>query len=268
MKRTDLFIPILALAAILIAALSLGAWICPSEPYDGADRDVLFQVSPIDALLEGTYDGVLTFGELKKHGDFGIGTFDALDGEMIAADGIYYQARADGSVSLVSDTMTTPFATVTFFDPDQEIPIDRTTNFTEMIAFLDEQIPSPNLFYAVRVDGTYTSVKVRAFPLQNKPYNRLVDAVAEEHELHEVNGTIVGFYTPTFVQGLNVPGYHLHFISEEKDAGGHILDFSLRNGIVKLDTTPGFHMMLPAEGEFCGVNLTGNLTEELEAVER
>jgi acetolactate decarboxylase len=268
MKRTDLFIPILALVAILIAALSLGAWMCPSGLNDGAGRDILYQVSTIDALLEGTYDGVLSFGELQKHGDFGIGTFDALDGEMIAADGVYYQARADGSVYRVNGTMTTPFATVTFFDPDREIPVDKTINFTEMTAFLDEQIPSPNLFYAVRVDGTFTLVKVRAFPAQSKPYKRLVDAVAEEHELHEVNGTLVGFYTPAFVQGLNVPGYHLHFLAEEKDVGGHVLDFSLCKGVIQLDITPEFQMILPSEGDFCGVNLTGNLTQELETIER
>ena len=56
--------------------------------------------------------------ELKKHGDFGIGTFDALDGEMIVLDGVVYQAKADGHIYQAADNLTTPFATVTYFDSD------------------------------------------------------------------------------------------------------------------------------------------------------
>lgn len=49
--------------------------------------DILYQVSTINALLEGIYDGDTSYGELKQHGDFGIGTFSGLDGGMIELDG-------------------------------------------------------------------------------------------------------------------------------------------------------------------------------------
>ena len=83
--------------------------------------DFLTQFSVIDALLAGNYDGSLTCGELRRHGDFGIGTFDALDGEMTVLDGVVYAIRSDGRVEKVADSETTPFATVTFFDSDRVI---------------------------------------------------------------------------------------------------------------------------------------------------
>src|SRR5512137_1292807 len=70
------------------------------------DREVLYQVSTIDALMQGVFDGVEPVAELKKHGDFGIGTFDALDGEMIVLDGIVYQAKADGHIYTAGDSQT------------------------------------------------------------------------------------------------------------------------------------------------------------------
>nr|MBS9408302.1 acetolactate decarboxylase [Streptococcus oralis] len=42
----------------------------------------VYQTSTMLALLDGIYDGVISFEELKERGDFGIGTFDQLDGEM------------------------------------------------------------------------------------------------------------------------------------------------------------------------------------------
>ena len=61
------------------------------------------------ALLDGIYDGEMTIGELLGKGNFGIGTFDALDGEMIILDGVCYQLRGDG--------------TATIADLDQERPL-------------------------------------------------------------------------------------------------------------------------------------------------
>ena len=36
--------------------------------------------------------------DIRRHGDFGLGTFDSLDGEGIMLDGRCWQARGDGSV--------------------------------------------------------------------------------------------------------------------------------------------------------------------------
>ncbi|MEN3037440.1 MAG: acetolactate decarboxylase, partial [Candidatus Methanosuratincola petrocarbonis] len=141
--------------------------------------DVLFQVSTISALMDGAFDGSMAFGDLKMHGDFGLGTFDALDGEMVGLDGRFYQVRADGSVHEVNDSMLTPFADVTFFDADDAVALS-SSNMTEVERDLEELLPMRNIFYAIRIDGTFSHVRARSVPAQTKPYQNLTIAVTNQ----------------------------------------------------------------------------------------
>ncbi|MFA4826321.1 MAG: acetolactate decarboxylase [Methanoregula sp.] len=234
------------------------------------DQETLYQVSTIDALMQGVYDGVQPVGEMKKHGDFGIGTFDALDGEMIVIDGKVYQAKSDGGVYAVMDNATTPFATVTHFNRDFSVSTGRPMNFSEFSTEMSARLPTQNMIYAVRMEGTFPSVKVRAIPAQQKPYPTLTEAAKNQSVYTYANtkGTVVGFYTPAFFKGLNVAGYHLHFISGDRRTGGHILDFSVPvNATVEYDVTPAFAMPLPTSGAFTGVDLSQDLSKELAKIE-
>jgi acetolactate decarboxylase len=141
----------------------------PAAAETPGDREVLYQVSTIDALMQGVYDGVQPVGEIRKHGDFGIGTFDALDGEMIVLDGVVYQAKADGHIYRADASQTTPFATVTYFTRDQTATTDRPMNLSTFAAIMAAQLPSRNMVYAVQMHGTFPSMKVRAIPAQQKP---------------------------------------------------------------------------------------------------
>ena len=192
------------------------------------ERDVLYQVSTIDALVLGVYDGVQPAGEVEKHGDFGIGTFEALDGEMIAVDGRYYQVTSDGAVHVVNSSVMVPFATVTFFDNDATIIVNGGGNLTTFTTGIDKGLPSKNLIYAVRADATFPEMVVRAIPRQEKPYPPLAGAATHQvvTRLENTTGTIVGFYLPAFMKGVNMPGYHLHYISSDRKSGGHVLDFT------------------------------------------
>ncbi|MCK4269386.1 MAG: acetolactate decarboxylase [Methanogenium sp.] len=232
--------------------------------------DNLYQVSTIDALLEGTYDGSVSFGKLKEHGNFGIGTFDHLDGEMIGLDGIFYQVRSDGSILQVHDEMTTPFAAVCFFEPEISEEMYAPMNMTEFETWAGSFMTSPNYFYAIRLDGTFPSVKTRSVPRQEKPYPRLADVVKEQvfFNLTQETGTIVGLWSPAFVEGINVPAYHLHFINDKRTAGGHVLEFQAENGTLSIDRITEFSMVLPDSNEFAEVNLTGGLASELTSVEK
>ncbi len=235
------------------------------------DGETLYQVSTIDALMQGVYDGVLPVGELKEHGDFGIGTFDALDGEMIVLDGKVYHARADGRVYPAPDNETTPLATVTHFNRDMAVTTGHPMNMTELSTTLSDQLPSENMIYAVRMHGTFPAVTVRAIPAQKKPYPTLTEAAKNQsvYTYSNTTGTVVGFYTPVFFKGLNVPGYHLHFISDDRHTGGHILDFTAQNGTtVEFDMTPSFEMALPTSGAFTGVDLSQDLSAALAKVEQ
>jgi len=234
-----------------------------------ADDDVLFQVSTIDALLQGVFDGFYSFEDLKTHGDFGIGTFDSLDGEMVALDGDYYQIKADGVAYLVQGNMTTPFSTVTYFQPDQTIAIENAGNFSQLSSQISEKLPSINTFYAIRLDGTLPYVKTRSVPKQEKPYPRLANATKNQSvfEFTNVTGTVVGIWAPEFSKGLNVAGYHLHFITADRKAGGHILDLKVDKAEAKVDITSGFAMQLPTNGDFYNVDLTQDLQSEIKKIE-
>lgn len=236
----------------------------------GVGNDTLYQISTIDALLQGVYDGVLSFRELKTHGDFGIGTLDGLDGEMLALDGNYYQIKTDGNAYPVSENMTTPFATVTNFEADESQRLEKPMNLTELEQYLDRDLPSENFFYAIRVNGNFSYLKARSVPKQEKPYPKLADAVSNQviFEFENVSGTLVGFRTPDYAKGINVPGYHLHFITANRSAGGHVLEIELENGTAAIDTTTAFFMELPTSGNFSKLELGQDLKSELETVEK
>ncbi len=262
-----------AVGAVVLAVIAFSAGLMLASPPAGGEgeRDVLYQVSTIDALLQGVYDGVAPIDDLARHGDFGVGCFDTLDGELIGLDGVWYRVPADGRVRPVAGDVTVPFASATFFEPDITLPLDGPVTFTGCEARLDAAIPSENLFYAVRIDGTFASVTARSEPAQEKPYRPLADVIEEEEvifHLENVGGTVVGFRTPVLAQGVNIPGYHLHFITDDRTAGGHILDFSLRNGTAGIDVTPDFLMRLPTSGDFCTTDLTLDQQEALENVEK
>jgi acetolactate decarboxylase len=253
---------------VLAAALVFVLATAPQAP--GPDRDLLFQVSTIDALLIGDYEGSVTFSDLRSYGDFGLGTFDALDGEMVAFEGTFWQVLADGTVTAVPGTMTTPFSVVTWFDPDQTFSLDGPVNLTGIEAAVDAHVTSPNYFFAVLVDGTFDSVTVRSVPRQEEPYPPLADAVLNQsvYTYTSVEGALVGFWSPAYISGINVPGYHLHFISDDRTMGGHVLGCTLRSGDVALDTTPRFTMVLPDTISFSSADLTGDRTDELATVEK
>ena len=231
-------------------------------------EESIVQVSTIDALLNGVYDGTKTLNELREWGDFGIGTFHALDGEMVLLNGTFYQVKADGEIYLPSGKMKTPFAAVTRFTPEKSEHL-AIRDYPRLKAVLDSLIPSPNLFYAIRFQGTFGSVTTRSVPAQQKPYLPLTEITADQPEFSatHISGTLAGFYCPPYVQGINVPGYHLHFLSEEKNFGGHLLGFEMGKGRLQLDQVSHFRMLLPEKGDFLDSDLRKDRSSELKKVE-
>lgn len=238
--------------------------------YSEENQDLLFQVSAINALLEGVYDGDISYGQLKRYGNFGIGTFNSLDGEMIGLEGKFYQITAQGLANVVDDEMKTPFAVVTFFEPDRTVLLPETLDYGKLEEYLDRLLPTKNIFYAVKIEGVFEYVKTRSVPRQNKPYLPLVEVLKNQptFEFRKVKGTVVGFRCPLYVTGINVPGYHLHFIREDRKAGGHVLECRLENVRVEIDHTLQFHMVLPEDVEFYKADLGKEKHQELEKVEK
>ncbi len=244
---------ILLILAVMFWLLKILELPCASQ-----DKDAIFQTSTINALSRGVYDGDVSYKDLKKYGDFGLGTFNGLDGEMVALDGKFYQIKADGKAYPVVDSMKTPFAVVTFFEPDRTILANKTINYEKLQNYLDSLIPSNNIFYSIRVEGLFKYIKLRSVPNQKKPYTPLADVLKNEKvfEFNEIKGTAVGFRMPGYIQGVNVPGYHLHFITEDKKLGGHLLDCYIEDVRIEIDLSSYLYMALPSNTEFLEADLS------------
>ena len=230
----------------------------------------LFQTSTIEALLDGNYEGDVSFAELEDRGDFGLGTFDALDGEMIALDGDFYQVRADGRAYPVDKRSKTPFAVVTFFEPDLVQPLTAIGDFTALCAYLDRVVEDRAVCYAVRADGYFDYVKTRSVPRQHKPFLPLVEVVKGQptFDFHGVPGSLVGFRFPDRVGGLNVAGYHFHFISEDRCVGGHLLECRIARGELRIDHEADIQLELPAGVAVAASGMTAEKRDALDRAER
>jgi acetolactate decarboxylase len=218
----------------------------------------VYQTSTMAALLDGIYDGDVTIAELLTHGDFGLGTFNHLDGEMVVLDGMCHHLRSDGSASVASPGDRTPFAAVTWFKPETTIGVPGPASRNDIIRLIDQAIKTTNLIQAVRIDGTFGHVRTRTVQEQRPPYPPLTRATATEPitEFHQLAGTLAGYRTPDYEQGISVAGYHLHFINEPRTHGGHSLDFALTKGEIAISTSSELHLSLPRTEAFEKANLS------------
>lgn len=210
-------------------------------------QHLVFQTSTLAALIDGGFDGDLSFAELAEHGDFGLGTLNGLDGEMIALDGRFMRADADGNLSDVPPDARTPFAVVTFFSPVVELEIAGAREHEELVRELNRGAPPGSPVCAVRIDGSFELVRARSVPRQRRPYPSLTRIAHEQHvfDLHDVEGTIVGFRFPSYVQGIEVAGYHLHFVDVDRRRGGHVLACRPSGVTARIDHARELHAELP-----------------------
>ncbi len=254
-------------ASALLVGLMIFLSACSSLP----TRDTITQTSTIDALLAGAYDGSMTCQELLEYGDLGIGTFDRLDGEMVLVDGCVYQVRADGKVYQPDVQVKTPFAAVCSFSADRPVVFNQGADYEKVRQILDKLVPNQNVFCAIKMSGTFTRMHTRSVPAQDKPYPPLAEVTRHQPEFHmdNISGQIVGFRCPAYVKGINVPGYHLHFLSDDRTCGGHILGFEIARAEGAVDVCDRFLLLLPRQDEMFGaVDLTKDRAAELEEVEQ
>jgi acetolactate decarboxylase len=234
------------------------------------DDDILFQVSTLGALQEGVYDGVAALKEMKLHGDFGIGTFDGLDGEMTYLDGIFYQIKADGKVYVVDDTVKTPFTVITKFNADKKLNITEPLDYKQLQDLILSELPSKNIIYAVKITGDFQYVKTRSVPKQSKPYPRLVEVTKNQptFEMKNVKGTIMGYWLPEYLSGVNMAGFHFHFLTDDKKGGGHLLEIQMTKGVLEIDYSYGIKLILPTQSDFFKTTFSKDNKEELEKIEK
>ena len=229
----------------------------------------LFQVSTSGALVEGISQGVVTVGELKRHGDLGLGAFADLDGEMVVVDGQFWRVRGSGSIREAADSDLAPFAVVTNFRPERSVELASVGSFDDLLRQLDTLRNSNNLFFAVRIDGQFSHVHTRAV-CKTEPGVGLVDAAAHqvEFELRAIAGTIVGFWTPEYAKSINIAGWHLHFLTGDRSGGGHLLDVAGSRLKAQVQHLDDLRMAIPESPEFLKADLTGDPGQALYKAER
>ena len=243
------------------------ALLCP-----GQNADVIYQVSLLQGLTNGDYYGSVAVAKLKQHGDTGIGTFDKLNGELVMLNAEVYRVAGDGSVEVVSDQETTPFAVVAFMDTDESKKVNEIPDFDGLHKELDQivQQRGMNRFYMIRIDGIFRQIHVRSVYAQEEPYKRLAEVLEHDQtffDYENIEGTIVGVYCPPYMAALNAAGWHLHFISGDKTTGGHVLGVNIADGILTWDDINGFEVRLPQNKMFSGFDLTVDQSEDIKKVE-
>ncbi len=239
------------------------AWMNPET------SPAIFLCAPVNALVEGLYEQPVTLSELAKHGNFGLGTFSHLDGEMIVLDGEIFRVDHTGEVSGVKGEELTPFACVTRFRPLTFDDIPGPMDYSQFSEFIDRLLPSPNIFYAIRIDGCFSYVRTRSVPRQEN-YRPLAEVAKEQptFELQDVEGVLVGFYTPAFLSSLNVPGLHLHFLSRDRTRGGHLLECRPVRGTAAVQLIHRLELSLPIAFDYLTLDFKRNTEADLGKAER
>jgi acetolactate decarboxylase len=236
--------------------------------YFQVSHSTLYQVSTATALVEGIYQGAVRVGTLREHGDLGLGTFENLDGEMMIVDGHFFQARSDGSVKEVDDDVLCPFSVVTRFAPDAAIVLQKCPDLAHLVGQFDQLRHTDNFFFALRVEGHFAYVRTRAM-CRTEEGVPLVEAAAvqPEFEFRDIPGTLVGFWTPEYARTFNVPGYHLHFLSNDHQSGGHLLECAGSELQLQIQREGDYHVALPETEDFVKADLRRDPAADLAEAE-
>lgn len=231
-------------------------------------RPPVFISAPIAALVEGIYRADTTIGLLHQKGNLGIGTFNDLDGELVLLDGQVYCLRPQGDAEVIADDVRTPFALATQFEGDTEDLFEKIDEVSFEHALLD-LVPSTNLMYAIRIDGHFDYVRARSVPkMMNYMPLAEISKLQTVFEFRDVEGTIVGFYTPNFLAGVHLPGLHLHFITKDRTRGGHLLAAAPSSASVNLQHAPAVELGLPMTFDFLTMERVRDMEADLNKVER
>lgn len=236
-------------------------------------NETIYQPALLQSLTLGYYDGFITVKDFKKLGDTGIGTFQGVNGELIALNGHVYQALGDGSVVEAAPDETIPFGNITHFDVDYTEKVANVQDMASLKAIVDKTVNTmgKNYFYMVKVDGTFNSVLVRSELVQRPPYRPLAQALAEdqrEFTYKNISGTLVALYCPSYVKGVNTPGWHFHFISDKRDKGGHVLALDIKNAVISYDVTRNYSIVLPNDDNFGKLDLSLDQSKDIHKVEQ
>lgn len=233
----------------------------------------MYQVSTLQALALGYSRAVITVEELLREGDTGLGTFEDVNGEMIVMDGQCYRADQEGTVSVVEPATGVPFAAVAKLYGEQQFPLPNLADIeairTELTRKIEERF-GLNSMHVVRIDGFFEKVDARSEAPYRSHHISLKEVLGQTQQaflFEEIRGSLVGVYFPDYMDGINMPGWHLHFLSEDRSKGGHVFDVSIREGVARVDKIGNIFINLPKSAAFDTYSLKQDLQDEIKSVE-
>jgi|DEB0MinimDraft_6_1074348.scaffolds.fasta_scaffold66667_2 acetolactate decarboxylase len=232
MHRTLVF----AIAALAMAALTL-----PTATAGSIDAGYVRQIGTYDYLVSPDYDGLAPLGDATNGTTIGLGTFDHLNGELVMLGGTIYRVPTTGVPVEVSPSTRTPFVQAVDFTPQAKERVPRGTKCADLGPIITNLASTTNGIIAVRVRGTFTALTTRSVPRQSKPYPPLSQVVAEqvEFDLGRTKATLVGFWQGPSMAGIGAPGLHLHGLTADREAGGHVLSCTVGKARLAVQTTSG-----------------------------
>jgi len=232
----------------------------------------LFQFGHADAFVSGLYKGIFPLQELNTYGDFGLGAPDMVDGELTILDGMAYQSTADGKTIQAPASSKTPFVIVTNFKADTLARLSSFSSLTDLYTQLSTYLPNKHAIYAIKLRGSFDRIKTRAFPKVNAanivPLAQMLDK-QKFFEQDKVDGTLIGFWIPSYLAGINIAGFHFHFLSNNMALGGHVLEImSSQNTQVEIAKLEDFLLRIPDEANYRRYPFTGENNSDLKKVEK
>lgn len=95
-------------------------------------------------------------------------------------------------------------------------------DYKQLQELILSELPTPNIIYAVKITGDFLYVKTRSVPKQLKPYPRLIEVTKNQptFEMKNVKGIIMGYWLPEYLGGVNMAGFHFHFLTNDKKEEG------------------------------------------------
>jgi len=208
-------------------------------------RPTMFQTGDITSLMHGVYEGSMSLKEVAAHGDFGLGTFNRVCGEMLVVDGKFYRIDSKGKASIAKSNSKTPFSAVTFFQPKQKFLVENIEFMSYLESLIDKKLDSKNYIYAIKIEGSFKMMKLRTEEMQPKPYRPFQATIYDLRKvfyLEQTEGTLVATYFPPYLGGVNAPKYHFHYIDKDKKIGGHVLKFQTEKANVFISAPLDLHM--------------------------
>ncbi|EID85176.1 Alpha-acetolactate decarboxylase [Treponema sp. JC4] len=234
----------------------------------------MFQVSTLQSLALGYTRAVMTVGGLIQHGETGLGTFEDVNGEMIVIDGKCYRAMDDGRVTEAGDERGVPFASVAYMDNCREFELSGDYTMESLKAELNNRIEEDfglNSMHVIQVHGTFEKIYARSelpYRAHHVTLKDMLDITQTSFEFSNITGSLVGVYYPDYMDGINAAGWHLHFVNDERNKGGHVYEIKMTSGKVRLAKKTRIDIQLPKDPAFDTYSLKSASKDEIKKVEQ